>query len=137
VRAVTVFLCGDVMPGRGVDQILSHSGDPTLHEQYVRDARQYVELAQLKNGPIPYPVGDLWPWGSIPSSAIGGGLAVVRALDPHRPAVGSPSPAIIYPARAPAVRSCPFDRCRCLLPDHDQARCGGGAAGGITPHRRL
>jgi poly-gamma-glutamate capsule biosynthesis protein CapA/YwtB (metallophosphatase superfamily) len=63
VPAVTVFLCGDVMLGRGMDQILSHPGDPTLHEQHVRDARQYVELAQLRNGPIPYPIGDVWPWG--------------------------------------------------------------------------
>ncbi|HEX2309046.1 MAG TPA: CapA family protein [Jatrophihabitantaceae bacterium] len=63
MRAVTVFLCGDVMLGRGVDQILPHPGNPTLHEQHVRDARQYVELAQLRNGPIPYPVGDAWPWG--------------------------------------------------------------------------
>jgi poly-gamma-glutamate capsule biosynthesis protein CapA/YwtB (metallophosphatase superfamily) len=63
VRAVTVFLCGDVMVGRGVDQILPHPGDPTLREQHVRDARQYVELAQLRNGRIPYPVGDVWPWG--------------------------------------------------------------------------
>ena len=29
-RAVTLFLCGDVMLGRGVDQILLHPGDPTL-----------------------------------------------------------------------------------------------------------
>jgi len=25
---VTMFLCGDVMTGRGVDQILPHPGDP-------------------------------------------------------------------------------------------------------------
>jgi poly-gamma-glutamate capsule biosynthesis protein CapA/YwtB (metallophosphatase superfamily) len=38
---VTVFACGDVMPGRGVDQILPHPGDPELREPYVRDARAY------------------------------------------------------------------------------------------------
>jgi poly-gamma-glutamate capsule biosynthesis protein CapA/YwtB (metallophosphatase superfamily) len=27
---VTLFACGDVMPGRGVDQILPHPGDPEL-----------------------------------------------------------------------------------------------------------
>jgi hypothetical protein len=29
---ITLFLCGDVMPGRGIDQILPHPGDPRLHE---------------------------------------------------------------------------------------------------------
>jgi poly-gamma-glutamate capsule biosynthesis protein CapA/YwtB (metallophosphatase superfamily) len=61
---VTLFLCGDVMLGRGVDQILPHPGDPTLRESYVRDARTYVELAEKVNGPIPRPVDLTWPWGS-------------------------------------------------------------------------
>lgn len=60
---VTVFLCGDVMTGRGVDQILPHPGDPRLHEPYVRDARTYVALAEQANGPIPCPVDFAWPWG--------------------------------------------------------------------------
>ena len=36
---VTLFLAGDVMLGRGVDQILPHPGDPALREGYVHDAR--------------------------------------------------------------------------------------------------
>ena len=36
---LTIFLCGDVMTGRGVDQILPHPGDPTLREPVVDDAR--------------------------------------------------------------------------------------------------
>lgn len=35
---VTLFLCGDVMTGRGIDQILSNSVDPRLYESYVKDA---------------------------------------------------------------------------------------------------
>ncbi|OKJ99781.1 hypothetical protein AMK26_27725 [Streptomyces sp. CB03234] len=62
-RAVTLFLCGDVMLGRGVDQVLPHPGDPALREAYIRDARAYVELAEAANGPIPRPVGFAWPWG--------------------------------------------------------------------------
>ena len=58
-----LFLCGDVMLGRGVDQILPHPGDPTLREAYVRDARTYVELAEQVNGPIARPVEFAWPWG--------------------------------------------------------------------------
>jgi poly-gamma-glutamate capsule biosynthesis protein CapA/YwtB (metallophosphatase superfamily) len=60
---VTLFLCGDVMLGRGVDQILPHRGDPTLREGYVRNARTYVKLAEAVNGPIPTPVEYRWPWG--------------------------------------------------------------------------
>jgi poly-gamma-glutamate synthesis protein (capsule biosynthesis protein) len=43
---VKLFLCGDVMTGRGVDQILRYPGDPRLWERYVHDARGYVELAE-------------------------------------------------------------------------------------------
>ena len=60
---VTLFACGDVMPGRGVDQILPHPGDPELREDYVRDANEYVTLAERANGPIPRPAGFSWPWG--------------------------------------------------------------------------
>ena len=41
-----LFLCGDVMTGRGIDQALPHSVDPVLYELYVRDARDYVALAE-------------------------------------------------------------------------------------------
>ena len=60
---VTLFACGDVMTGRGVDQILAHPGDPRLWEAQVRDARQYVGLAEAANGAISRPVDDAWPWG--------------------------------------------------------------------------
>lgn len=60
---VRLFLCGDVMLGRGIDQILPSPGDPTLQEGYVTDARRYVELAEEVNGPIPRPVDPAWPWG--------------------------------------------------------------------------
>ncbi|MFE6847544.1 CapA family protein [Streptomyces sp. NPDC057686] len=60
---VQVFLAGDVMLGRGVDQILPHPGDASLPEAYVTDARTYVELAQAANGTIPRPAPFSWPWG--------------------------------------------------------------------------
>lgn len=61
--ALTVFLCGDVMLGRGVDQILAHPGDPALREPVIEDARAYVSLAEAANGPIPRPVDPSYPWG--------------------------------------------------------------------------
>ena len=62
---MTVLLGGDVMLGRGVDQILPHPGDPELRESYMRDARRYVGLAERANGSIPRPVDWPWPWGEV------------------------------------------------------------------------
>jgi poly-gamma-glutamate synthesis protein (capsule biosynthesis protein) len=60
---VTVLLTGDVMTGRGVDQILRHPSEPGLHEPTVHDARVYVELAEARNGPVPRKVEDAYLWG--------------------------------------------------------------------------
>jgi len=60
---VTLFLCGDVMLGRGIDQLMPTSADPRLFEPYLRDARQYIRLAEAVNGPIERPVGPAYPWG--------------------------------------------------------------------------
>ena len=59
----TLFLCGDVMTGRGVDQVLPCPGDPALHEPSVRDARRYVELAEEAHGPLPRPLEPAAIWG--------------------------------------------------------------------------
>ncbi|GGX09857.1 CapA family protein [Streptomyces chryseus] len=62
---VTLALSGDVMTGRGVDQILPHPGDPALREGYIRDARDYVALAEAAHGTVPgRPVDFTWPWGA-------------------------------------------------------------------------
>jgi poly-gamma-glutamate capsule biosynthesis protein CapA/YwtB (metallophosphatase superfamily) len=58
-----LFLCGDVMTGRGIDQVLPHPGDPTLHEPYVNDAGTYVQLAGRINGAISRPVDFDYIWG--------------------------------------------------------------------------
>lgn len=60
---VTLLLCGDVMTGRGVDQILPNPSGPRLAEPSVLDARTYVELAEAANGPIPRPVAFSYVWG--------------------------------------------------------------------------
>lgn len=61
--AVTLFLCGDVMTGRGVDQALPHSCPPRLYEPVVRSALEYVELAERANGPVSRPVDYGYIWG--------------------------------------------------------------------------
>ena len=60
---VTIFLCGDVMTGRAIDQILPHPSDPRIYEEAVSDARTYIELAEEVNGPIPRPVNLSYIWG--------------------------------------------------------------------------
>ncbi|MBS1188838.1 MAG: poly-gamma-glutamate biosynthesis protein [Rhodocyclaceae bacterium] len=61
--AATLFLCGDVMTGRGIDQILAHPGRPELFEPYVHWAPDYVELAERESGKIAFPVDDAYIWG--------------------------------------------------------------------------
>jgi poly-gamma-glutamate capsule biosynthesis protein CapA/YwtB (metallophosphatase superfamily) len=60
---VTLFFCGDLMTGRGIDQILPAQSPPELFEPYVRDARTYVALAEKRNGPIPDNVDSRYIWG--------------------------------------------------------------------------
>ncbi|MGJ0452199.1 MAG: CapA family protein [Methylocystis sp.] len=61
--AVRLFLCGDVMIGRGVDQILPSPCPPKLYEEYVSSAEDYVRLAEAAAGPISRPVDYSYVWG--------------------------------------------------------------------------
>jgi poly-gamma-glutamate synthesis protein (capsule biosynthesis protein) len=55
--------CGDVMTGRGIDQVLPYPAQPVLYEPYVHDAREYVEFAEAAHGPITRPVDFAYIWG--------------------------------------------------------------------------
>ncbi len=59
----TLCLLGDLMLGRGIDQILPRPGDPELRERYVKSAKDYVALAEGASGAIPRPVGFDYVWG--------------------------------------------------------------------------
>ncbi len=61
---VTLFMAGDVMTGRGIDQVLPHPGDPRLFEPCVTNARDYVALAEQAQGPIRAPVDFAYLWGA-------------------------------------------------------------------------
>jgi poly-gamma-glutamate synthesis protein (capsule biosynthesis protein) len=58
-----LFLCGDVMTGRGIDQILPAPCDPALDEPWVKSALDYVTLAEQASGPIPRGVDPAYVWG--------------------------------------------------------------------------
>jgi poly-gamma-glutamate synthesis protein (capsule biosynthesis protein) len=64
-KCVTLFVCGDVMLGRGIDQILPHPSDPTLYEHYVGSAIDYVRLAERRYGEIPRPCSFDYVWGPV------------------------------------------------------------------------
>jgi poly-gamma-glutamate synthesis protein (capsule biosynthesis protein) len=60
---ITLFLAGDLMVGRGIDQVLPHPSHPGLHEANVRSALDYVALAEARSGPISRPVDPAYIWG--------------------------------------------------------------------------
>jgi poly-gamma-glutamate capsule biosynthesis protein CapA/YwtB (metallophosphatase superfamily) len=72
--SLTLCLVGDVMLGRGVDQILPYPGDPQLYERYVASAKEYVAFAERANGEIPKPAVFSYVWGDA--------LAELRRAEP-------------------------------------------------------
>jgi poly-gamma-glutamate synthesis protein (capsule biosynthesis protein) len=71
---VSLCLTGDVMCGRGIDQILRHPGDPTIYEPWAGSALEYVALAEERSGPIPRRVEPAYVWGET--------LAVLERVAP-------------------------------------------------------
>lgn len=63
LKTVTLFLAGDVMTGRGVDQVLPHPCDPQIYEAHATSAGDYVKLAEQANGPIERPMAFPEVWG--------------------------------------------------------------------------
>ncbi len=63
-KSVRLFLCGDVMCGRGIDQVLAHPCSPEIYEYYKRSAKDYVLIAEQANGPIPRRNGPSYIWGA-------------------------------------------------------------------------
>jgi len=59
------LLAGDVMLGRGIDQILPSPVPPEIHEGYCTSALDYVALAEHRNGPIPRQVAPDYVWGDL------------------------------------------------------------------------
>ncbi len=60
---VTLFMTGDVMTGRGIDQVLPYPGDPVIYEGYMKSAKGYVQIAEEANGPISQPATFGYIWG--------------------------------------------------------------------------
>jgi len=63
-KSLRLFLCGDVMCGRGIDQVLAHPCSPEIYEDYMRSAEDYVLLAEQANGLIPRRNEPSYVWGA-------------------------------------------------------------------------
>lgn len=113
---IRLFLAGDVMLGRGIDQILRHPNDPRLWEEYISSSIDYVRLAELMHGPIPRTQDLAYVWGDA--------LTILEAIRPDAGIVnletsvtdrGQPEPkGINYrmaPANAAAIASMGIDCC--------------------------
>lgn len=77
-KTMDLFLCGDVMTGRGVDQIWPHPSNPVLYESYLHDAREYVRLAEDLNGRIKRPVDFGYCWGEALSRLDGADVRIIN-----------------------------------------------------------
>jgi poly-gamma-glutamate synthesis protein (capsule biosynthesis protein) len=114
---VTLFLCGDVMTGRGIDQILPHPGEPRLYEPFVRSALRYLALAEMATGPIRRPVDFAYVWGDAlaeldrvrpDARIINLETAVTAAEDAWR---GKGIHYRMHPANAPCIAAAKIDCC--------------------------
>lgn len=63
MTTISLALCGDVMMGRGIDQLLPWPCEPVLYEPFMRSATEYLALAERANGPIPRRIEPSYPWG--------------------------------------------------------------------------
>ena len=77
---VTLLLTGDVMTGRGIDQLLPHPGSPTLFESCMHDARGYVHLVERASGPVEraVPPDHLWGDALAEMQRVGPDLRIVN-----------------------------------------------------------
>lgn len=113
--SLTLMLAGDVMLGRGIDQVLPHPGDARLHEPWVQDARDYVRLAERAGGEIPRPVEFDYPWGEALTELAGATLRLIN-LETAITAKGRPWPGKgihyrMHPANLGCLTAAGIDAC--------------------------
>jgi poly-gamma-glutamate capsule biosynthesis protein CapA/YwtB (metallophosphatase superfamily) len=89
---ISLVLGGDVMTGRGIDQILPHPVSPAIFESHLRDARDYVELAAAAAGAFPRPVPFRYGWGDALPALLAADVRIVN-LETSVTEGGEPWPA--------------------------------------------
>ncbi len=112
---MTLCLAGDVMTGRGIDQVLPHSAPPELYEPCVRNAMDYVALAERSSGPIPRRAAFDYVWGDALEAMARAELRVVN-LETAVTAGGAPWPGKgihyrMHPGNVPCLAAARIDCC--------------------------
>ncbi|MCC8359408.1 CapA family protein [Salinimicrobium sediminilitoris] len=74
-KTLKIFLAGDVMTGRGIDQALKYSVGPGIYEPFIKDARDYLFLAERENGELELPLSYRYIWGDA--------MKIWDQRDPH------------------------------------------------------
>ena len=151
-RALRLAFLGDVMLGRGVDQVLPTPSSPEIYEHYLTDARDYVELAEGVNGPIPKPVSLSYPWGDAlaelvvhalrmvdeDSHPLGAGELEREDLDSGQAALDSRGDlAVKAPLLVVQIRHCPLKKNGRGAPISNCLKCGGSRIARRRPLARL
>jgi poly-gamma-glutamate synthesis protein (capsule biosynthesis protein) len=116
-RSVKLFLCGDVMTGRGIDQILPYPSSPEIYEPYMTSAAHYVKIAERTSGPIPRAVGYGYVWGDVlqaladaaPDARIINLETAVTSSDDYWPGKGINYR--MHPANTPCLTAAGIDCC--------------------------
>jgi poly-gamma-glutamate synthesis protein (capsule biosynthesis protein) len=114
--AVDLFLCGDVMTGRGIDQILPHPSEPTIYEPFVTSAGTYVGLCEAVSGPVPRSVDFAYIWGDA-LAEINSRAPDVRLINLETSVTGSSMPVPkginyrMHPANLPCLLAAGIDCC--------------------------
>ncbi len=115
--AVKLFLCGDVMTGRGIDQILPYPSSPEIYEPYMTSAVHYVKIAERASGSIPRAVDYAYVWGdalpvledTAPDARIINLETAVTSSDDYWPGKGINYR--MHPANTPCLTAAGIDCC--------------------------
>lgn len=110
----TILLTGDVMLGRGIDQILEQPNSPELYEPFVQTALTYVALAEQRNGPLPRRVPCDYVWGDSLEPMRSADLTIIN-LETAITCADHPAPKGInyrcHPANVPCLIAAGIDCC--------------------------
>lgn len=115
--AAKIVLCGDVMTGRGIDQLLPHPGRADIHEPWLHSAVDYLALGEERSGPVMRPVAFDYIWGDA-LSVLASHAPEARIVNLETAVTASddawPGKAIHYrmhPANIPCLTTAGIDCC--------------------------
>ena len=108
-------LAGDVMTGRGIDQVMPYSAPPELYEPFVRSALDYVTLAERSSGAIPRRAAFDYVWGDALAEMARADVRIVN-LETAVTARGKPWPGKsihyrMHPGNLPCLGAARIDCC--------------------------